>query len=89
MGFFKMRCGKRGVVSLFVRSAALYCATCRGAAAQRKSPQAFSTVGFLAAIPKIHGGGDEKRREDWAPLVASQVAASSRAWTSSPSSQPP
>ena len=52
MGFFKMRCGKRGVVSLFVRSAALYCATCRGAAAQRKSPQAFSTVGFLAAIPK-------------------------------------
>ena len=87
--FFKMRCGKRGVVSLFVRSAALYCATCRGAAAQRKSPQAFSTVGFLAAIPKIHGGGDEKRREDWAPLVASQVAASSRAWTSSPSSQPP
>ena len=89
VGFFKMRCGKRGVVSLFVRSAALYCATCRGAAAQRKSPQAFSTVGFLAAIPKIHGGGDEKRREDWAPLVASQVAASSRAWTSSPSSQPP
>ena len=31
MGFFKMRCGKRGVVSLFMRSATLYCATCRGA----------------------------------------------------------
>ena len=43
MGFFKVRCGKRGVVSLFVRSAALYCATCRGAAAQR-GPKSFSSM---------------------------------------------
>ena len=43
---------------------ALRRATCHSAAAQRKSPQAFSTVDFWSRFQKIHGGGDEKRREE-------------------------